>query len=160
MLNFLDFESIIPFVSGLLVGTGVAVGYRNLRPLLSGRLSDLATHNKLVLVVRNDIAMSKGKTAAQCSHAAVECYKATMLHNPQKVNIWLANNQRKIVVGIGTGEKGLFELAKVAKSHKVISCIITDSGLTKVKPGTCTVMGIGPDNSEIIDKITGHLKLI
>nr|CAH0105900.1 unnamed protein product [Daphnia galeata] len=30
---------------------------------------------KLVLVVRNDLKMGKGKIAAQCSHAAVAAYK-------------------------------------------------------------------------------------
>jgi peptidyl-tRNA hydrolase, PTH2 family len=32
---------------------------------------------KMVLLVRNDLGMSKGKIAAQCSHAAVGCYQAS-----------------------------------------------------------------------------------
>ena len=31
--------------------------------------------NKMVLVVRTDIGMGKGKACAQCAHAAVACYK-------------------------------------------------------------------------------------
>ena len=31
--------------------------------------------NKMVLVVRTDIGMGKGKACAQCAHTAVACYK-------------------------------------------------------------------------------------
>ncbi|XP_022179190.1 peptidyl-tRNA hydrolase 2, mitochondrial-like [Myzus persicae] len=160
MFDISNHEFITPFVVGVLVGTGVSYGYRNIRPLLSGSLNALSVNNKLVLVVRNDLGMTKGKIAAQCSHASVECYKAAMQHKPQMAKMWQMTGQRKIVVSIGTGEKGLQELSKVAKSHKVLSCIIYDAGATQVKAGTPTVIGIGPANSDVIDQITGHLKLI
>lgn len=160
MFDFFNYECITPFFTGLLIGTGIAYGYRNIRPLFSGSLSTLSTNNKLVLVVRNDLGMTKGKIAAQCAHASVECYKTAMLYKPQACKLWLMTGQKKIVVGTSNGEKGLVELSNVAKSHKVLSCIISDAGATQVKTGTYTVLGIGPDNSEVIDKITGHLKLI
>lgn len=160
MIDFFNYEFITPFIAGILIGTGVSFGYRNIRPLLSGPLNAISTNNKLVLVVRNDLGMTKGKIAAQCSHASVECYKAAMQYKPQMAKIWQLTGQRKIVVSIGNGEKGLTELSNVAKSHKVLSCIISDAGATQLKAGTPTVIGIGPDSSEIIDKITGHLKLI
>jgi len=160
MLDPVKYEFIAPFVAGLLIGTGISYGYRNIRLLLSGPLNTLSTNNKLVLVVRSDLGMSKGKVAAQCSHASVECYKAALQHKPQMAKMWQITGQKKIVVSIGNGEKGLAELSKIAKSYKVISCIISDAGATQVKTGTPTVIGIGPDSSDIIDKITGHLKLI
>lgn len=160
MFDFLKYEFIAPFVAGILLGTGVAYGYRNVKPLLSRPLNTLSINNKLVLVVRNDLGMSKGKIAAQCAHASVECYKAALQHKPQMAKMWQMTGQKKVVVGISTGEKGLEELSKVAKSQKVLSCIISDAGATQVKAGTCTVIGIGPDNSDVIDQITGHLKLI
>ncbi|XP_026805583.1 peptidyl-tRNA hydrolase 2, mitochondrial-like [Rhopalosiphum maidis] len=160
MFDISNHEFITPFVVGLLIGTGVSYGYRNIRPLLSGSLNALSVHNKLVLVVRNDLGMTKGKIAAQCSHASVECYKAAMQHKPQMAKMWQMTGQRKIVVSINNGEKGLNELSKVAKSHKVLSCIVYDAGATQVKAGTPTVIGIGPANSDVIDQITGHLKLI
>jgi len=160
MLDFVKYEFITPFVAGLLIGTGISYGYRNIRALFIGPLNALSTNNKLVLVVRNDLGMSKGKVAAQCSHASVECYKAALQYKPQMAKMWQITGQKKIVVSIGNGEKGLTELSKVAKSHKVLSCIINDAGATEVKAGTPTVIGIGPDRSDIIDKITGHLKLI
>lgn len=160
MFDFFNHEYITPFVTGLLIGTGISYGYRNIRPLFSGSLNSLSTNNKLVLVVRNDLGMTKGKIAAQCAHASVECYKTTLQYKPQACKLWLMTGQKKVVVGTGNGEKGLVELSNIAKSHKVVSCIISDAGATQVKTGTSTVVGIGPDNSDVIDKITGHLKLI
>lgn len=160
MLDLFSYEFLSPFVTGLMIGAGVSYGYRNIRPLLSGPLNALSTNNKLVLVVRNDLGMTKGKIAAQCSHASVECYKAAIQYKPQAAKMWLLTGQKKIVVSVGNGEKGLNELAKVAKTHKVLSCIISDAGATQVKTGTTTVIGIGPDNADVIDLITGHLKLI
>lgn len=38
---------------------------------------------KMVLVVRTDLKMTKGKAAAQCAHAAVACYKSIARSNPE-----------------------------------------------------------------------------
>lgn len=35
---------------------------------------------------------------------------------------------------------------------------IRDAGHTEVEPGTCTVLGLGPCKSSVLDPITGHLK--
>lgn len=160
MFDHLNYEFITSLVIGILIGSGGSYGYRNIRPLLSRPLNAVSLKNKLVLVVRSDLGMTKGKIAAQCSHASVECYKTTVKYNPQMAKLWLMTGQKKVVLGIANGEKGLQELSKLSKSHKVLSCIINDAGATQVKSGTPTVIGIGPDSSDVIDQITGHLKLI
>ncbi|XP_050534566.1 peptidyl-tRNA hydrolase 2, mitochondrial-like [Daktulosphaira vitifoliae] len=160
MFEVPSYEVITSFVTGVFIGTCMSYGFRNIRPLLSGSLTSLTTNTKLVLVVRNDLKMGKGKIAAQCSHASVECYKASVQFKPQIAQLWKMTGQKKVVVGIESGEKGLNELSKIAKSHKVLSAIIYDAGATQIKAGTPTVIGIGPDNSTIIDQITGHLKLV
>jgi PTH2 family peptidyl-tRNA hydrolase len=38
--------------------------------------------------------------------------------------------------------------------------MISDAGRTQVDPGTITVLGVGPDASEKINKITGSFKLL
>lgn len=43
---------------------------------------------KLVLLVRTDLKMDKGKMAAQCSHATLACYKAMQGSNPQLLKHW------------------------------------------------------------------------
>ena len=51
------------------------------------------------------------------------------------------------------------ELQKNAWALGVLSNIVRDAGQTQVAPGSKTVCAIGPGPCELIDKITGHLKL-
>ena len=46
------------------------------------------------------------------------------------------------------------------KKENIATCLITDAGLTQVEPMSKTVLGIGPDKSEKINKITGAFKLM
>ena len=43
---------------------------------------------QMVLVVRTDLAMTKGKVATQCAHAAVACYKKGLVKTPDFVKNW------------------------------------------------------------------------
>ena len=56
--------------------------------------------NKLVLVVRNDLKMGKGKVAAQCSHAAVMAYESSREKAPKIFSNWRNSGQPKIVVKV------------------------------------------------------------
>ena len=57
------------------------------------------------------------------------------------------------------GEEGLKILKKQAEEIGLAAVIIYDAGKTQVESGSATVLGIGPAPADIIDKITGHLKL-
>ena len=46
------------------------------------------------------------------------------------------------------------------KQANIANCLITDAGCTQIPPGSKTVLGIGPDTSEKINKITGTFKLM
>ena len=53
---------------------------------------------KLVLVVRQDLKMGKGKAAAQCSHATLAAYKRAKRKCPDRLKIWEATGQGSIPV--------------------------------------------------------------
>lgn len=53
---------------------------------------------KLVLVVRQDLKMGKGKIAAQCCHAAVMAVEKVKNKNEQLFQEWRYNGQPKVVV--------------------------------------------------------------
>lgn len=38
--------------------------------------------------------------------------------------------------------------------------LVADAGRTQVEPGSLTVLGIGPEYEEILNSVTGHLKLL
>ena len=111
---------------------------------------------KQVILVRNDLKMSKGKMSTQVAHAAVEA----VLKSPKaKVEEWRKEGMKKIVVKVES-EKELFLCQNQAKKTKIIPALIKDAGKTFFKEPTITCLAIGPDDSKKIDKITGNLKLI
>ncbi|XP_075709151.1 peptidyl-tRNA hydrolase 2, mitochondrial [Rhinoderma darwinii] len=113
---------------------------------------------KMVLVVRNDLKMGKGKVAAQCSHAAVSAYKQLQKRNPELLKQWEYCGQPKVVVK-APDEGALVELLSQAKLLGLTISLIQDAGRTQIAPGSRTVLGVGPGPGNLIDKVTGHLKL-
>ncbi|XP_043257202.1 peptidyl-tRNA hydrolase 2, mitochondrial [Colletes gigas] len=116
---------------------------------------------KMVLVVRSDISMGKGKTAAQCAHAAVECYRQAVENAKYKplFESWLLRGQPKIVLRI-SDEESLLSLARKARKAGLIIAIIKDAGRTQLESGTISALGIGPGPKEVIDDLTSNLKLL
>ncbi|XP_076659159.1 peptidyl-tRNA hydrolase 2, mitochondrial [Halictus rubicundus] len=115
---------------------------------------------KMVLVVRADIAMGKGKTAAQCAHAAVECYRQAVDNGKSQLyESWLMQGQPKIVVRIRNQEE-LMVLAKKARNAGLITAIIKDAGRTELVPGTISALGIGPGPKDTVDSLTSNLRLL
>ncbi|XP_040192875.1 peptidyl-tRNA hydrolase 2, mitochondrial [Rana temporaria] len=113
---------------------------------------------KMVLVVRNDLKMGKGKVSAQCSHAAVSAYKQLLKRNPELLKQWEYCGQPKVVLK-APDEDTLVELLTQAKQLGLAVSLIQDAGRTQIAPGSRTVLGVGPGPSDLVDKVTGHLKL-
>lgn len=112
---------------------------------------------KQVIVVRNDIKMSKGKTAAQVAHAAVNSVLQT---NTDIVNIWIDEGHRKIVCKVDTIQE-IYKLDNDALINGVSSFIVEDWGLTEFDGvETITCVAIGPDEDAKIDTITRGLRLL
>ena len=111
---------------------------------------------KQVIVVRNDLKLSKGKMSAQVSHASVE---ATLRSDKKLVKKWRDSGMKKVILEC-KDKKELFSLKMKAEQLGLTSALITDAGKTEIKPGTETCLGIGPDDEEKIDEVTGKLKMI
>jgi len=113
---------------------------------------------KQVIVVRTDLDMGKGKIAAQVGHACVLGAEHVRKSNPDWFKEWW-NGQEKVVVKVSS----LKELEEI-KEHAILLNIpwseVTDAGHTQIEPGTTTCISVGPAPEDIVDKITGNLKLL
>ncbi|KAI4088475.1 MAG: hypothetical protein LQ348_004304 [Seirophora lacunosa] len=118
---------------------------------------------KLVLVVRTDLGMGKGKIAAQCSHATLACYRALSNIFPMTLNPvlkqWERMGQAKVVVQ-AKNEEELETLQAQALSLGLCAQIIHDAGRTQIASGSATVLGVGPGPKSVVDQVTGGLKLL
>lgn len=63
---------------------------------------------KMVLVIRTDLDMSKGKVAAQCSHATLAAYKSALKGSESQLDWlkkWEADGQAKITLKVESESK-------------------------------------------------------
>lgn len=141
---------------------------------------------KQVIVMRKDLNMRKGKMAAQAAHASMavlldqmkhERYRDPDIHGSYKdetgtilkmrivdesiMDQWLLTGTfKKICVSVDSEEE-LLDIFKKAVQNGIPAALITDSGLTEfggVPTKTCCA--IGPETTEMLDPLTGHLKLL
>jgi PTH2 family peptidyl-tRNA hydrolase len=118
-----------------------------------------STDLKQVIVVRRDLKMSRGKTCTQVAHASVSSLEEARKSRPEWVEEWFQQCQKKVVLGVQSLDE-LLALERKAKELELPCSLVSDAGLTELEPGTITALGIGPAPSTLIDKVTGHLKLL
>ena len=114
------------------------------------------TEYKQCILVREDLKLPKGKMAVQVAHAALS---AAEWAKPSVQEAWKREGQKKIVLKVNSAEE-LFRFKEEARRADIPTALIQDAGLTCVPPGTITALGMGPADSDRLDKIVGHLKLM
>ena len=98
------------------------------------------------IVVRSDIGMSKGKTAAQVAHAAVSAVLNVQddgtVEDVDWLDEWNRGGHAKIVLKASAAE---FEALRerLAAEGRPFSCI-TDEGRTQIATGTRTAIALRP----------------
>lgn len=113
--------------------------------------------------------MRKGKMVAQGAHASMKVFFDRIEYcdnGEMKINNitaameeWVNGLFTKVCVSVDS-EKELFDIYHAAV-HRGIPCsLIQDAGLTEFKEPTYTAVAVGPSTVDIIDEITGNLKLL
>jgi PTH2 family peptidyl-tRNA hydrolase len=116
-------------------------------------------HYKQVIAVRTDLGMSRGKIAVQVAHGSLSASENARVSQQEIWRAWYREGQKKVAVKVSSEEE-LLELRRQAINHRLPHALIRDAGMTELPPGTITVLGIGPAKAEVMDKVTGALKLL
>ena len=118
---------------------------------------------KMVFLVRQDLKMKAGKIASQVAHAALGLYDDIIFGNneyqQEALVYWVTYGQKKIVLKVPNLETMNNALNQCQQAN-IANCLITDPVCNQIPPGSKPVLGIGPDKSEKINKITGKFKLM
>jgi len=139
---------------------------------------------KMLLIVRKDLKMGKGKIGAQCGHATLGAYERGQKAEPGRtwISSWRKFGQKKVCLVVSSEEE-LHRAAvllseagvpvyivvsryRMLSSHAGVQVSTAvrvlflvpqaDAGHTQVAPGSETVLGAGPAPSDVIDRVTGR----
>ncbi|CAD7949827.1 unnamed protein product [Amoebophrya sp. A120] len=113
---------------------------------------------KMVMIVRKDLGMQKGKIAAQCGHAVLGAYEKAQA-DKDRIRVWRRWGQAKIALQC-QDEEQMMKLEKEARRRGLNYYTVTDAGRTQIAPNTKTVLAIGPEEKDVLDELTGDLKLL
>ena len=112
---------------------------------------------KMVIVVRRDLKMRRGKEWAQVGHA-VQALSAEVSLTYVRSDAawgWAMSGYKKVGLYCAS-EADLLKIQALAKDLDIPHCLVTDTGRTEFNGvPTNTVIGLGPWKSAEIDKITG-----
>lgn len=113
---------------------------------------------KQVVVVRTDLGMGRGKIAAQVGHACVMgAEHVRRSHSDWHAAWW--GSQEKVVLKVSS-LKELHQIKMHAFDLNLPCSEVSDAGHTQLAPGTTTCISIGPAPEDMIDCVTGSLKLL
>ena len=134
---------------------------------------------KMMIVVRKDLHMRKGKIAAQAGHACVEAALMALAKEGRLADVtfsdgyaalpvtgtmtplteWFATGTAKVCVSVDS-EEALLAVNEQARQAGLLTAVITDAGLTEFHgEPTRTCLAIEPAEAERVDPITGALML-
>lgn len=136
--------------------------------------------SKMMIIMRRDLKMRKGKIAAQAGHACVEAVLMALkkenrlndieessdgveLNLDKKTNTplseWFHYGRTKVCVYVDS-EAELLDIARKATERGVLSAMITDAGMTEFHGiPTKTCLALEPLPCDIANELTGHLNL-
>jgi peptidyl-tRNA hydrolase, PTH2 family len=114
---------------------------------------------KMVLILRGELRLTAGKAAVQAAHAAVMLVRRAEGRDPEPLEAWLGEGQKKVALEVTTLAE-LEEVERRARGVGIPTVWVEDAGFTEVPPGTRTCLGLGPAPSAALDPITGSLPLL
>lgn len=134
----------------------------------------MANNVKQVIVMRTDLNMRRGKQIAQGAHACMAAvfknsYIAPNDNGPLDYKVipythdletWFNDCFTKVCLKADS-EQMLLDIEQKANELGIVNFLITDAGKTEFNGvPTRTCIALGPASAELIDQVTGDLKLL
>lgn len=136
--------------------------------------------SKMMIVMRRDLKMRKGKIAAQAGHVCVDAVLMALSREGRLRDLemtsdgmtlkptdkpasplseWFVHGCAKICVYVDS-EEALLDIAHKAGARGMIASVVTDAGMTEFHGiPTKTCLALEPLPAEIADELTGNLPL-
>jgi len=130
---------------------------------------------KMVIIVRKDLHMRAGKIAAQVAHASMKILLdrlsiTQMDQDTVQLNMelstdnplypWITGQFTKVVLYVNTLDE-MERIERTAQELDIFTAKIIDVGKTEFhNVPTPTCVALGPDESDILEKLTGDLQLV
>lgn len=89
---------------------------------------------KMVLCVRQDLKMGKGKLAAQCCHAAVACFHQSLVRQPLVTRQYEWYGAAKIALK-APDEDTIRKIFQAAREVGLVTYLVADAGRTQIEAG-------------------------
>ncbi len=134
----------------------------------------MSNNIKQVIVMRTDLNMRRGKQIAQGAHACMAAVFKNSFVAPSNdesddykvipythdLETWFNEQFTKVCLKADS-EQMLLDIEQQANELGIVNFLITDAGKTEFNgTPTRTCIALGPASSDLIDKITGNLKLL
>jgi peptidyl-tRNA hydrolase, PTH2 family len=122
---------------------------------------------KQIIIIRKDLRnkegnkVRSGKIIAQACHASIAFLTSRIRNGEYLTDVekyWVENDFTKVCLGVNS-ESELLDLHKKCLENGLVSKLILDSGKTEFSEHTYTCLGVGPDVSEKLNQVCGHLSL-
>src|SRR5438094_9746298 len=97
--------------------------------------------HKLVIAVRSDLELSRGKLAVQVAHAAVMAAFETRTHQRKWFAEWWAEGKKKVVV-TGRTVGNLQALSNRALADRLSAAPVDNTAITELPPETVNYVAI------------------
>ncbi|ORC85324.1 peptidyl-tRNA hydrolase, PTH2 family [Trypanosoma theileri] len=75
------------------------------------------------------------------------------------LDAWMFAGSTKVALQCESEER-LMEALRAAKRESLPHALIRDAGRTQIAPGSKTVLAVGPAPVSLVDRVTGHFKLM
>ena len=135
---------------------------------------------KMMIVMRRDLKMRKGKIAVQAGHACIDAVLMALQKENRLTDFemtsdgmvlkdtgkqdtplsdWFQYGCAKVCVYVDS-EEALLDIAQKAQEKGILASVITDAGMTEFHGiPTKTCLALEPLIAEVADELTGNLPL-